>query len=133
MVSGGQIIGSSFDLVQGPEDSWSGAILAGGAVKLRVTGECARCAMVETDPLSGAKHGTVLRALARHRRRRARLVFGVFCEPIRSSASYISNREHPSTFPPKPHMVQLVQGTTVEPIIGALPDDLDPFWPVLKF
>ena len=37
--------------------------------------------MVETDPTSGARHGAVLRALARYRRERTRIHFGVFCRP----------------------------------------------------
>ena len=67
----------------GGEDGWCELRLGDGdaAVRLRVCGPCARCAMVEVDPSSGARHGAVLRALARHRRRRARILFGVFCEP----------------------------------------------------
>ena len=53
---------------------------ADSALRLRVTGPCARCAMVEIDPTSGARHGAVLRALARHHRIRSRLVFGFFCK-----------------------------------------------------
>ena len=41
-------------------------VLADGRVVLRVTSACARCAMVEIDPTSGAKHGTVLRATLVH-------------------------------------------------------------------
>ena len=51
-----------------------------GALGLRVLGPCARCAMVEIDPTSGARHGAVLRALAKHHRVRSRLLFGYFCE-----------------------------------------------------
>lgn len=47
---------------------------------LRVVGPCARCAMVELDPSSGARHGSVLRTLASYRRSHARIDFGVFCE-----------------------------------------------------
>ena len=90
--------------VSGPEDGWAGAQLAGGAVTLRVTGPCARCAMVEIDPTSGAAHGTVLRALARHRRRRSRLVFGVFCQPVGAQN--------------ESRLAELEQGSLVEPIHG---------------
>ena len=61
--------------------------VAGGALSLRVAGPCSRCAMVEIDPSSGAKHGAVLRALARHHRERARLLFGVFCAPAAAGAA----------------------------------------------
>ena len=64
----------------GPENGWSEVSLADGGVVLRVAGPCARCSMVEVDPVSGVKHGAVLRALARHHRSRARILFGVFCE-----------------------------------------------------
>ena len=56
--------------------------------------------MVEIDPTSGAKHGTVLRALARHHRVRSRLHFGVFCAPLDQSES-----EDP--------LILLVEGTKV--------------------
>ena len=45
-----------------------------------MVGPCARCAMVELDPNSGARHGSVLRTLATYRRSNARIDFGVFCE-----------------------------------------------------
>jgi hypothetical protein len=36
--------------------------------------------MVELDPSSGARHGSVLRTLASYRRSHAKIDFGVFCE-----------------------------------------------------
>ena len=77
-------------------------MLAGGAVALRVAGPCSRCSMVEIDPSSGAKHGAVLRALARHHRERARLLFGVFCAP-RAAAE-------------RRQLVELREGTEVVPL-----------------
>ena len=99
--------------VSGPEDGWAGAVLAGGALRLRVTGPCARCAMVEIDPTSGAAHGTVLRALARHRRRRSRIVFGVFCEPVCPMRGLDGRCAEPG-------LIELVQGSLVEPIVGGV-------------
>lgn len=67
------------------ESSWRRVVLsaddASVDISLDVTGPCARCEMVEIDPTSGARHGSVLRALSRHHRIRSRLVFGVFCAP----------------------------------------------------
>ena len=82
-------------------------MLADGRVVLRVTSACARCAMVEIDPTSGAKHGTVLRALARHHRVRSRLHFGVFCAPLdlAHGAADPEEREDP--------LILLVEGTKV--------------------
>ena len=59
--------------------AWRSLGLASGQIRLDVIGPCARCAMVEIDPSSGARHGAVQRALARHHRVRSRLIFGVFC------------------------------------------------------
>ncbi|KAL1529433.1 hypothetical protein AB1Y20_000381 [Prymnesium parvum] len=119
---GGHSVGRSGQTrqVSGPEDGWAGAVFAGGAVRLRVTGMCARCAMVEIDPSSGAKHGTVLRALARHRRQRSRLIFGVFCEPFRVSSGHQLVGEDPSCFD-ESRFIELVCGSDVTPI--SLPAD----------
>lgn len=67
------------DATSTDDASWSHVELAGGELTLAVTGPCGRCSMVEIDPTSGARHGAVLRALAKKNRVGARLVFGVFC------------------------------------------------------
>ena len=71
----------------GPSDAgWRCITLSESDVTLRVTGPCGRCSMVEIDPTSGARHGAVLRALAKHQRVRSRLVFGVFCTPQKDAS-----------------------------------------------
>lgn len=86
---------------------------SGGRLCLRVSSSCARCAMVEIDPTSGARHGSVLRALARHYRVRSRLQFGVFCEPVPPQKS----THLPSTALPtdvtSSALVLLVEGSVV--------------------
>ena len=84
-----------------PEDRWSAVDLAAGQLKLAISGPCARCAMVEVDPSSGARHGAVLRALAQYRRDRTRIHFGVFCGP----GEVASNGQR---------MVELAEGSAVE-------------------
>jgi uncharacterized protein YcbX len=73
--------GGDADETSSRDVSWK-ISLAAGRVSLVVTGACERCSMVEIDPTSGAKHGSVMRALARHHRVRSRLLFGVFCAPV---------------------------------------------------
>ena len=68
--------------------------IADGRLTLRITGPCTRCAMVEMDPTSGARHGAVLRTLARYHRIRSRLVFGFFCEPVASRWQNKASRSH---------------------------------------
>jgi hypothetical protein len=63
--------------------------------------------MVEIDPTSGAKHGTVLRALARHHRVRSRLHFGVFCAPLDQSHGAADPEESEDP------LILLVEGTKV--------------------
>jgi molybdenum cofactor sulfurtransferase len=75
-----------FQLDQAQRGEWQ-ISLSGGRVVLGVIGACERCSMVEIDPTSGAKHGSVMRALSRHHRVRSRLLFGVFCAPIAPPAN----------------------------------------------
>jgi len=75
----------------GAEDGWT-ALRVGG-LRLRVAGPCARCSMVEVDPASGARHGSVLRTLATYRRSHARINFGVFCELERAAAERAGGTE----------------------------------------
>ena len=63
-----------------PEFSWSSIALANEALRLRVVGPCTRCTMVELDPETGARHGSVLSALTSLCKARGRIVFGAFCE-----------------------------------------------------
>ena len=50
-----------------PEDAWVGAVLAVGAVRLRVDKRDGRCVMVNVDPRTGERDPRVLRAIARDR------------------------------------------------------------------
>lgn len=99
VVSGGAAAGGAAPI--NPEDRWSAVDLAAGQLKLAISGPCARCAMVEVDPSSGARHGAVLRALAQYRRDRTRIHFGVFCGP----GEVASNGQR---------MVELAEGSAVE-------------------
>jgi molybdenum cofactor sulfurtransferase len=65
--------------VANPEDSWEQIIITGNTdiVKLKAVGKCARCQMVDIDPLSGMK-GNTLRALAQYRRDQGKIIFGTF-------------------------------------------------------
>ncbi|KAL7543531.1 hypothetical protein ACHAXR_012843 [Thalassiosira sp. AJA248-18] len=62
-----------------PEDSWQQISIRGSAdvVELTAAGKCARCQMVDVDPISGMK-GNTLRALAQYRRDRGQINFGSF-------------------------------------------------------
>jgi molybdenum cofactor sulfurtransferase len=57
-------------------DQWKSLTLP-NSTSLEVVGDCPRCSMVDVDPTSGEK-GKTLRALAEYRRRKGRIVFGIF-------------------------------------------------------
>ena len=59
------------------EDNWKSLMLLRTKTQLNVVGECPRCAMVDVDPTSGTK-GKTLQALADYRRRKGRIMFGIF-------------------------------------------------------
>ena len=69
----------------GKEDRWksltlpnnNNSINSAPTTTLEVVGDCPRCSMVDIDPTSGAK-GKTLKALAEYRRRKGRIVFGIF-------------------------------------------------------
>ena len=87
--------------------SWDRVELANGAATLRVTGPCSRCSMVEIDPTSGHRHGAVMRALAKHHRVGARLLFGFFCSLDRGGPAPSEVRgKHPS-------LLELSEGSTM--------------------
>ena len=58
------------------EDGWG--VLAVAGARFTVVGDCARCAMVDRDPASGAPAPGPLKALASYRRRHADIVFGKY-------------------------------------------------------
>jgi len=60
-----------------PEDQWTSVKFPESDIELSVTGQCARCSMVDIDPESGMK-GKTLRALAEYRRNRGQITFGIF-------------------------------------------------------
>ena len=59
-----------------PEDQWKSIIIPRRA-ELVVTGQCARCSMVDINPESGMK-GRTLRTLSEYRRREGQITFGIF-------------------------------------------------------
>lgn len=63
------------------EDDWKVLTLTRNGLALNTKGSCARCAMVDFDPYSGKK-GKTLRALARYRRRKGQITFGVFLQAM---------------------------------------------------
>jgi molybdenum cofactor sulfurtransferase len=60
-----------------PEDQWRSIHVPHSDIELSVTGQCARCSMVDIDPDSGMK-GFTLRALAEYRRNKGQITFGIF-------------------------------------------------------
>ena len=64
-----------------PEDNWKSLTIDRTQLKLQNVGECARCAMVDFDPSTGAK-GRTLGALAEYRRRSGQITFGVFVRRV---------------------------------------------------
>lgn len=60
-----------------PEDRWSTITIPRSVIELEVTGQCARCSMVDVDPESGMK-GKTLSALAEYRRNKGHITFGIF-------------------------------------------------------
>ncbi|CAM9962020.1 unnamed protein product, partial [Ectocarpus sp. 12 AP-2014] len=59
------------------EDGWK-SVRIGEALRLRVTGPCSRCSMINIDPENGDTSGVALRVLAAYRRERANILFGQF-------------------------------------------------------
>ena len=70
------------------EDKWKSIILLRTKTQLNVVGQCPRCAMVDVDPTSGTK-GKTLQALADYRRRKGRIMFGIF---LRQTSEHLTNR-----------------------------------------
>ncbi|CAM9926275.1 unnamed protein product, partial [Ectocarpus fasciculatus] len=76
------------------EDGWK-SIRIGEALRLRVTGPCSRCSMINIDPENGDTSGVALKVLAGYRRERANILFGQFLALDRHSLP-------PSGPPPPP-------------------------------
>ncbi|CAM9460940.1 unnamed protein product [Ectocarpus sp. 13 AM-2016] len=66
------------------EDGWK-SVRIGKALRLRVTGPCSRCSMINIDPENGDTSGVALRVLAAYRRERANILFGQFLALDRQS------------------------------------------------
>lgn len=60
-----------------PEDRWKNLSVVEKHLMLDIVGQCARCSMVDIDPITGAKQKT-LRALADYRQNKGKITFGVF-------------------------------------------------------
>jgi molybdenum cofactor sulfurtransferase len=73
------------------EDEWKILTLLTPNVTLRfeVKGSCARCTMIDYDPMTGKK-GKTLSALAKYRRRNGQITFGIF---LRAMAQNSDNKE----------------------------------------
>lgn len=65
------------DLPEHVEDGWTGRELRVGEAVLRIRGRIPRCAVVDLDPVSGARDAPVLRALGGYRRVDSEICFGV--------------------------------------------------------
>lgn len=64
------------------EDGWVGGLLRVGGALLQITARVPRCAVVDTDPVAGARDAPVLAALAGYRRSAGEIVFGVDAEVV---------------------------------------------------
>ena len=62
------------------EDGWTSLSFLEKNLHLQVSGPCARCSMVDVDPLNGSKHGSALRAMAEYRRNNGQITFGIFLQ-----------------------------------------------------
>jgi len=60
-----------------PEDLWATIKIPRSVTELEVTGQCARCSMVDVDPESGMR-GKTLSTLAEYRRNKGQITFGIF-------------------------------------------------------
>jgi molybdenum cofactor sulfurtransferase len=64
------------------EDEWKTLRLAPNATLIfEAKGSCARCTMIDYDPMTGKK-GKTLRALAKYRRRNGQITFGIFLQAV---------------------------------------------------
>jgi uncharacterized protein YcbX len=59
------------------EDSWVGREVQVGQARVRIRGVMPRCAVVDLDPVTGRSDACVLAELAKYRRSRAEINFGV--------------------------------------------------------
>ena len=75
--------GCNREFTGNPEEQWKSIHFPQSGINLNVTGQCARCSMVDIDPESGMK-GKTLRALAEYRRYRGQITFGIFLKKIPS-------------------------------------------------
>lgn len=72
------------DLEPFAEDGWQRVRV--GDVEMRVSEACDRCAVVNLDPVTGARGHEPLRTLAAHRRRDGKVWFGVRLVPVTTGA-----------------------------------------------
>ncbi|MEU2662044.1 MOSC N-terminal beta barrel domain-containing protein [Micromonospora sp. NPDC007220] len=63
------------------EDDWVGRRLRIGAARFRAAGPCDRCVVTTTDQETGVRGKEPLRTLARHRKVRQKLLFGLHLVP----------------------------------------------------
>lgn len=68
------------------EDGWTQLLISNKRLAFEVKGNCARCSMVDFDPYTGQK-GKTLRALAKYRRKKGQITFGIFLKAILDDAS----------------------------------------------
>ncbi|GFH55160.1 hypothetical protein CTEN210_11636 [Chaetoceros tenuissimus] len=72
-----------------PEDTWKEIKLNDATgTKLQVTGQCARCSMVDIDPDSCMK-GKTLQALSEYRRNNGQITFGIFLKKMRDESKEV--------------------------------------------
>lgn len=76
------------------EDGWSGSELRLGEAVVRVGGPIGRCAVIDVDPVTGARDGRLLRALAAYRPRLStgEPAFGVYAEVVQPGVVPVTPR-----------------------------------------
>lgn len=71
------------------EDAWQRVRV--GEVEMRVSEACDRCAVVNLDPVNGARGHEPLRTLAAHRRRDGKVWFGVRLVPVTTGTVHVGD------------------------------------------
>lgn len=74
------------------EDRWIGQTLEIGASRIRVTGQIARCAVININPEKGTADAPVLQTLADYRNRAGEILFGVDAQVINPGTVTVGDR-----------------------------------------
>lgn len=74
------------------EDSWAGRELELGGALLLVTGGIPRCAVIDSEPDTGARGTNLLKTLAGYRLQASEIMFGVYAEIVRAGTVSVGDR-----------------------------------------